>query len=1551
VVHQYATTLAVLQEHCNFTWMSPAPLDDLELVDLYEEPVAAYAVQASAVTNKYFLRYRQLDETERVEASVLVTRRPVDLAGKQGFLVVDGAQFFALREDQSLQAGDMRGVAPPPLGASPTDLVLLEYVDYDATQYRFEGTEIERVEDFVPVASLDPARALVTTVAALPGRFAAFYATPVDAYTLRARVAPLGVGDEALQLVDAVYTESRASVNYDADRGAVVEHLPFQYKLGGPGQVPDLVTVPNLGFLVRLRNFERTTAFFDFSQFLIVDPDERDHALKVHFARISDPWYPYGRANGTDAASPSDSAQMITEQIYDLLPGVGSYGEYRRFVANYQNLYNPTIDLAILFNTLIREKRLMLYKHACVRAYIDAESQRHLRQYGNLQRFQVHCVDDIIPVSMIEAILRTLPPFSAALVMQSAAFARFLRSKVGARAKEIARDLSSKLKALEQVAPFKVEDVLRLLGDAGVKMSGPEESALARIVEQTLQKVEVPTDYLDSQNFTFPTKSLAAAPDLLAAPLFQWDDETRAYDAYNGLLPEAAECDRFRPALATLLPIVGVKRGRQYADLTALDKAKLGTEKLVSAIARNGAELRNLFDTSRLATSTESMAALLSSLNRQSDAFIAQGSQGFIHRVTIDIEQPSEAQVVQEYRQEVARCESTRAQARQAPLEDVSRAVDAKVARFADEFAVGQLPPSNGHSVDVNRLVEEIVQELYPGKTPEQIVQEQRERPDEAQIRQIVDAMRQHLQREIDAKRFDPAQLERAEEEADAGLNLGADPRAPTTTRPRTLKVHAAIKSFKSGLPPGNPADYITISENNIQSPELVNETMISAIVSTLYEKGLSPNFMLTYAVFMAKYTPRSLSSAVTNATATGGEAAQQFFASVFSQDPLLKSLLDLVGDAFGAADGGDFNRVSDVDVPPVIQALIRQRDLPEQGLQFYAQLSKLVSAFATRALNEQLLRDKVDGVLQLLDNYAAQGLLKGDTHMEAHLQLVLERLRGPLPVDDDAQVLDLTFYLAMALNLVAAIDPDAANLVFLDLRELTLRAPEDYLQQYHALSIGDRLDRTFEEWVRGKLLLSGKLSYQDHVRAVSSLTHSPAVEAATRSEIYLIQELIQDSFSKFRSFVSKLQRALLKEKKPLPSFDQYVTNALQQVVYSLQLFQDYFNGVHGDLHPDNVFVKYCDETLYRGVPLHMHEEFVYELRGRTYRVKNMGFIVKLGDMGHSSINVGITGKPYLAYDAALQKLVTDQVQNRKQIHKEIKLGMRELSLRLVNEQLAVLQQLIAALPEFLANNLDSGEKILDFLRDQQVMPGYFQNSLLRGREEQLARGLLSAAQLINAVSPKTMIYFLQSVQAFGLSQLAKVDLVRLLSNLAKQLQLITKMRSVNRFLPAFDMSNCFQNLSYDCQFYQTPMVSLFCALEVALETARFGRVDGPKNFERSLPNMYPLVVTKAINLVQFNEYLSRGFTFLTTPEQMVHTMREPRRLQDLGALSTELRQGEQFAARVQLGAPMAALPYVMQQRTPLSCKVCRQRARQTMHYDAAVCKIFCSARCVALYK
>ena len=65
---------------------------------------------------------------------------------------------------------------------------------------------------------------------------------------------------------------------------------------------------------------------------------------------------------------------------------------------------------------------------------------------------------------------------------------------------------------------------------------------------------------------------------------------------------------------------------------------------------------------------------------------------------------------------------------------------------------------------------------------------------------------------------------------------------------------------------------------------------------------------------------------------------------------------------------------------------------------------------------------------------------------------------------------------------------------------------------------------------------------------------------------------------------------------------------------------------MHNDLHTGNIFIKICDDTLYNGKPLNQTEyftcDFNYNQREYHYRVPNMGFLVKIGDFGLSTMNI-----------------------------------------------------------------------------------------------------------------------------------------------------------------------------------------------------------------------------------------------------------------------------------------------------------------------------------------
>jgi len=92
------------------------------------------------------------------------------------------------------------------------------------------------------------------------------------------------------------------------------------------------------------------------------------------------------------------------------------------------------------------------------------------------------------------------------------------------------------------------------------------------------------------------------------------------------------------------------------------------------------------------------------------------------------------------------------------------------------------------------------------------------------------------------------------------------------------------------------------------------------------------------------------------------------------------------------------------------------------------------------------------------------------------------------------------------------------------------------------------------------------------------------------------------------------------------PTSEQYIENALFQVLCGLETFHKYFQGMHNDLHPGNIFIKLVDSDLYgppgQQKPLKDYTHFEYNVRGVNYRIPNLGFIVKIGDMGLSTMQV-----------------------------------------------------------------------------------------------------------------------------------------------------------------------------------------------------------------------------------------------------------------------------------------------------------------------------------------
>jgi hypothetical protein len=123
-------------------------------------------------------------------------------------------------------------------------------------------------------------------------------------------------------------------------------------------------------------------------------------------------------------------------------------------------------------------------------------------------------------------------------------------------------------------------------------------------------------------------------------------------------------------------------------------------------------------------------------------------------------------------------------------------------------------------------------------------------------------------------------------------------------------------------------------------------------------------------------------------------------------------------------------------------------------------------------------------------------------------------------------------------------------------------------------------------------------------------------------SRIYYVMERIQGDLKSSAAMIAKLQRQLYLEKKPVPTYGEYLENILLQVIFGLYTFQTVLNGMHNDFHMGNVFLKYCDETPFNGTELNKTEFFTYNVGGNTYKLPNLGILAKLGDLGHASIKI-----------------------------------------------------------------------------------------------------------------------------------------------------------------------------------------------------------------------------------------------------------------------------------------------------------------------------------------
>jgi hypothetical protein len=78
------------------------------------------------------------------------------------------------------------------------------------------------------------------------------------------------------------------------------------------------------------------------------------------------------------------------------------------------------------------------------------------------------------------------------------------------------------------------------------------------------------------------------------------------------------------------------------------------------------------------------------------------------------------------------------------------------------------------------------------------------------------------------------------------------------------------------------------------------------------------------------------------------------------------------------------------------------------------------------------------------------------------------------------------------------------------------------------------------------------------------------------------------------------------------------------QALHALHVLQTVLQFKHHDLHDQNVaLVRITDDMIFRGQHLKSATHFVYNVEGVTFYVPNVGYLVKLTDMGFASVTVG----------------------------------------------------------------------------------------------------------------------------------------------------------------------------------------------------------------------------------------------------------------------------------------------------------------------------------------
>jgi hypothetical protein len=429
------------------------------------------------------------------------------------------------------------------------------------------------------------------------------------------------------------------------------------------------------------------------------------------------------------------------------------------------------------------------------------------------------------------------------------------------------------------------------------------------------------------------------------------------------------------------------------------------------------------------------------------------------------------------------------------------------------------------------------------------------------------------------------AKLDRASPAFIAGgvqglVHAGTVPGVGGVARPVAIK---SFRTFSTRRRETMDALFERARAMNVETSETVNELLVTAIVSWLYESGRSPNFIHMENAFAAEREQADNETFDHEVTAeeVGARAAQIVRAARGRTDDAATRRMEAlyvrsVSRALGSAETRAGSSDTAADVSRVLDRVITE-------------LTKIDSSSAAR-----------------LSVIAACSIALSavDSNFAASIEKKLSREFGIVYDDEEDDDLDDPREGATEEgdDIETASEPPSADM-----------APN--VERLAREAAGNT-----EEWYSS----TSAATLRDIIGDARAVHVS--LRGARQTEFFVIMELIHGTLHDFpRRIVPQLQRMLLQqgtEAANVPTFDDYVDNAMQQIILSLAIYQEQFAGMHNDLHPGNVFIKYCDKTPYNGKPLCDYEYFEYRIGAAVHRVPNLGFVIKIGDLGHGSLSV-----------------------------------------------------------------------------------------------------------------------------------------------------------------------------------------------------------------------------------------------------------------------------------------------------------------------------------------